>query len=417
MGKRHGLTDRQVAALKRKTKRYTLPDPEQIGHYLRIPPKSSKAAIAFAAVARDTNGKQIWTTVGTTDAMGIEQARELAREAIRRIKAGRPTSEPANATVRAVAEQWLERHVRKNGFRTARESGRIVNKYILPEIGDRPIADVRRIHIAKLLDRIEDESGAPMADSVLKTFRAISRWFQQRDEGYHPPLTAGMTRVPRGEGRRKRILSDDELRKLWNTGAASHAGAAYAAFVKLALLTAQRREKLRDLRWDDIGPNGVWTIRTEAREKGNPGKLKLPQTALDVINARPRFIGNPHVFAGRNGRAAATLFSGTYKVDFDKLSGVSNWRIHDLRRTARSLMSRAGVQTEIAERILGHARDELIATYDQYDYATEMATALEKLAALIDRIVNAQAALQEQSAGPCRFLDKIDSVISSNRRA
>src|SRR5262249_15787440 len=162
-------------------------------------------------------------------------------------------------------------------------------------------------------------------------------------------------RVSKTAGRRKRILSDDEIRKLWNAGATSHAGAMYGRFVKLALLTAQRREKLRDLQWDDIDANGVWTIRTEVRGKGNAGKLKLPQMALDVINAQPRFVGNDHVFAGRKGSAAATLFSGTYKEDFDRVSGVTDWRLHDLRRTARSLMSRAKVMTEISEMVLGHA--------------------------------------------------------------
>ena len=216
MSKRRGLTDKQVAALPRKEKRYTLADPEQIGHYLRIPARTSRAPIAYAAVARDPNGKQIWTTVGTADALGIEQARELARRAIKRVKAGKPISEPNSRTVRDVAEQWLERQVRKNGFRTARESERIVNKYIVPRIGDRPIADVRRIDIAQLLDRIEDENGKQMADGVLKVFGAISRWLQQRDESYNPPLTAGMSRVPKGEGRRKRILEDDEIRAVWS---------------------------------------------------------------------------------------------------------------------------------------------------------------------------------------------------------
>ena len=93
------------------------------------------------------------------------------------------------------------------------------------------------------------------------------------------------------------------------------------------------------------------------------------------------------MFAGRNGSAAATLFSGTYKADFDARCDVTGWRLHDLRRTARSLMARAGVQTEIAERVLGHAQGELIETYDRHDYAVEMATALEKLAALIEQIV------------------------------
>ena len=78
--------------------------------------------------------------------------------------------------MRAVVEQWLERHVRGNKLRTEREMARIVSRYIVPRIGDRVFVDVRRIDIAELLDRIEDEAGKYMADGVLKTFRAISKW-------------------------------------------------------------------------------------------------------------------------------------------------------------------------------------------------------------------------------------------------
>jgi len=376
------LTDKQVAALPRRERRYTLPDPEQPGHYLRIPTRTSRAAIAFAAVARDPGGKQIWTTVGTSGAIRIDQARELARAEIKRIKAGKLINEPAKPSVGAVAEEWLERHVRGNKLRTERERGRIISRYIIPRIGNRVFADVRRKDIAELLDRIEDESGKQMADGVLKTFRAISKWVQLRDETYNPPLTAGMGRVPKGEGRRKRILADDEIQAIWG------AQGQYGDFARLALLTGQRREKLITLRWDDI-KDGIWSIRTEAREKGNPGKLKLPPVALTIIEAQPRFVGNPYVFAGRNNGPTAMFGSGTYKTQFDKLCGVMNWRVHDLRRTARSLMSRAGVQTEIAERVLGHAQGELIQIYDRHHYQDEMADALTKLAALIEQITSA----------------------------
>jgi integrase len=331
-------------------------------------------------VARDPGGKQIWTTVGTAGAIGVDQARELAREAIKRIKAGKPISEPGKPTVRDVAEQWLDRQVKKNEFRTAREMQRIVGKYIVPRVGDHVFAEVRRKDITALLDQIEDDHGKQMAEAVLIVVRAMSRWQQTRDEDYIPPFTSRMSRVSKGEGRRKRILADDELRAIWRVEGQ------YGDFVRLALLTAQRREKLLTLRWDDI-TDGVWTIRTEVREKGNPGKLKLPQVALDIVQARPRFVGNPYVFAGRNGKPTAALASGDYKTAFDKLCGVTGWRIHDLRRTARSLMARAGVQTEIAERVLGHARGELIEIYDRHHYQDEMADALTKLAALIERIV------------------------------
>jgi integrase len=382
MPRRRGLTDRQIAALPRRDRRYTYADPEMRGHYLRVPPRSSRAPIAFAAVARNPAGKQIWTTVGTADALGIDRARELARQAVTRIESGKPTVDPPRVTMADIAEQWLERHVRSNGLRSERERGRIISRYIVPHIGVRIFADIRRRDVAELLDLIEDQSGKPMADGVLKTFRAISKWVQLRDENYNPPLTTGMSRVPKGEGRRKRILGDDEIRAVW--GAAGQ----YGDFVRLALLTAQRREKLITLRWDDVR-DGVWTIATAPREKGNPGRLRLPPVALEIIKRQPRFVENPYVFAGRNNGPTAIFGSGTYKAQFDELRGVTDWRVHDLRRTARSLMSRAGVQTEIAERVLGHTQGELIETYDRHTYEGEMAAALEKLAALIHQITSA----------------------------
>lgn len=380
MPRRRTLTDKQLAALPRKEKRYTLPDPEQLGHYLRIPPRSSRAPIAFAAVARDPQGKQAWVTLGAANELRIDQARVLAREAVKRIKTGKPTREPTKPTVTDVAEEWLERHVRGNKLRTARERGRIVSRYILPRIGERIFADVRRKDIAELLDRIEDESGKPTADAVLKTLRAISKWVQERNESYNPPLTSGMSRVPKGEGRRTRVLADDEIRAIW------HIPGQYGDFVRLALLTAQRREKLIGMRWDDI-KDGVWIIRTEPREKGNPGSLNLPQVALDIIQAQPRFVSSQYVFAGRSGGRTAKFGAGQYKARFDRSCGVEGWRIHDLRRTARSLMSRAGVQREHAERVLGHAIGGIEGIYDRHSYDAEKADALEKLAALIKRIV------------------------------
>jgi integrase len=193
-----------------------------------------------------------------------------------------------------------------------------------------------------MLDRIEDESGAPMADAVLRIFGAIANWHHQRHEDYHPPLTKGMSRV--SERHRKRILADAEIKAIWNCK-----GGSFGDLIKFALLSAQRREKVRTLRWDDI-EGGVWTIRTEPREKGNPGQLRLPKLALDIIAKQPRL--NAFVFPGRWDGPITS--SGNYKAEFDRLCGVKDWRVHDLRRTARSLMARAGVISEHAERVMGH---------------------------------------------------------------
>jgi integrase len=380
--RRAGLTDKGVPALTRKSKRYIVSDPEQRGHYVRVP---MQGPMVFAAVARNPYGKQVWATLGTTADLKIEEARERAREAIRRIKDGLsafevPPSKPESVAM--VADNWLRRHVEKSKLRTAGEIRRVLDRYILPYWKDRIFVDLRRSDIAALLDVIEDNHGARTADVVLTTLRSIASWVQARDDSYTPPFARGMRRVPKQQQERARILNDDELRAIWQAaGNIEQIG----PLARLLLLTAQRREKLATLRWDDIDLKGVWTIQTQEREKGNPGTLQLPKLALDIIQAQPRFVGNPYVFPSQNGGPWGV--SSKMKGRLDQRSGVTGWRLHDLRRTARSLMSRAGVQSEHTERVLGHAIRGVEGIYNRHSYDAEKADALRKLAALIERIV------------------------------
>lgn len=380
--RRRGLTDKMVATLPRRAKRYILTDPEMRGHYVRVPPHGP---VVFAAVARDPYGRQIWATLGSAAELTIDQARERAREAIRRIKIGKPAFEPPPVkpeSVAMVVDNWLRRHVDKNKLRTADEIRRIIERYVLPYWADRNFVELRRSDIAALLDVIEDKHGARTADVVLATLRSIASWVQSRDDSYTPPFARGMRRVSKQQHQRSRILDDDELRKIWR---AANDVERIGPLVQLLLLTAQRREKLLTMRWDDIDIDGAWTIRTEEREKGNPGRLQLPKLALNIIQAQPRFVGNPHVFTGPG--AKPWLVNSTFKRQLDDQSGVNGWRLHDLRRTARSLMSRAGVQSEHAERVLGHVIGGVEGIYDRHSYDAEKAEALRKLAALIERIV------------------------------
>jgi integrase len=101
---------------------------------------------------------------------------------------------------------------------------------------------------------------------------------QTRDDDYIAPFTSGMARTPKQQRERFRTLSDSEIKAIWK---AAGENGSFGAAVKLLLLTAQRSTKVASLRWDDI-EDGVWTIRTAAREKGNGQSLKLPKLALDT---------------------------------------------------------------------------------------------------------------------------------------
>jgi integrase len=369
--RRPQLTDRMIAALERRAAPYFHPDPELGRHGIRV---RQEGPGTYTVVIRDIYKKQRWIKIGRTDQMKVAEARDKARSVIKRVEEGlSPFPEPPSKpdSVGDVVETYFKRYVEARGLRTAGEKRRIIETHVLPLWRNRPFARIGRGDIARLCDAVEDSHGAWVADT----------------DGYQPPFIAGMKRVSGETRKRSRILNDHELRRVWAT--AGDAGT-YGALVKLLLLSAQRREKVATIKWSDLAPDGTWTIATEKREKNNPGTLLLPEGALAIIKSLPRFTGNPYMFAARRGCGSISHFAQAKRA-FDTACGVQDWVLHDLRRTARSLLSRAGVRPDIAERLLGHVRGGVEAVYDRHTYGAEKGAALAKLAALIERIVTPRA--------------------------
>ena len=310
--------------------RYAVPDPELRGRWIRIQPTGKKS---YWTVTRNPAGRQIWTHVGAAD-MGLKGLRETARPILQRVRDGLPAFEPKAETFGAVAANWLKRHVDGNGLRSRDEIERVLNAYVLPAWKDREFSSIRRHDIAALLDEVEDGSGARQADYVLAIVRQIANWYTTRHEGYNSPIVRGMRRTSPKEHARTRKLTDDEIRAVWKV---AEANGTIGVVVRLLLLTAQRREKVVTMRWQDIAVDGTWTIPAETREKGNAGELVLPQAAIDIIRARPHFGDNPYVL-GRRGNGHFTGFGRAKRVFDERLAAelpdVLPWRLHDLRRTA-----------------------------------------------------------------------------------
>ena len=371
------LTDEDIEALPAKKARYSKVDTEQRGLHIRVTPRGVKT---FWAVARGPSGTQVWWKIGD-EVIGIEKARTDAKKVIKAIIEGKDPAGPQSFKI--VAEDWFTRHVKKadRELRSAKNIRRYLDNHILPQWGRREFASIKRSDVTKLLDHVETEAGPVAADLVLSTVSSIFLWYAKRADDYVSPIVRGMRRSRPKERARKRNLDEDEIRAVWK---AAEASGTFGAFIRLALLTGQRKEKVASMKWSELdGP--VWHIPAEAREKGNAGDLKLPQVALDIINAQPRFAGNPYVLAGRAKKHWNGFSEG--KRAFDAIVPIPHWTIHDLRRTARSLMSRAGVRPDIAERTLGHAIKGVEGIYDRHAYTAEKAHALERLAGLIELIL------------------------------
>jgi len=257
------------------------------GHYVRITPTGNKS---FVAVARDTNGKQIWSTIGNAAHMQIDDARAKALEVIARIKAGEDRGGPQS--YQAVSDEWLKRYVAANGLISEPSIRRMLSNHILPAWSGREFTSIKRGDVAALLDKVSDNAGPVAADRVLAVISSISNWYATRNDTYVSPVVRGMNRSSKKKRARTRILDDNEIRIVWNAATGT-----FGDFVKLLLLTAQRRDKVASMKWDDVGIDGTWHMANGSkREKGTAGDLTLPDFAIDIIRSRPCLASNPYVF-------------------------------------------------------------------------------------------------------------------------
>jgi integrase len=342
--------------------------------------------------------------LGAYPHLKLKEAREEARRFLADPKAA--LAQADSGSFREVAESFLKRHVEANKLRTQAAIEYYLEKYVYPEWQHKPFRELRRGDVTALLDRVQDKHGARNADYVLAIVRKMMNWYQSRNDDYTSPVVRGMGRYMPKDRKRTRILfkslgngkyDDAEIRALWNV--CGEVGT-FGALAKVLLLTGQRLDKVATMKHADISPaDGVWTIASLAREKTNAGSLRLPQAALDIISNQPKLEGNPYVFAGRTtgrwrkspnaDKAPAFNSFSQRKAELDeKLPGIEPWVLHDLRRTAKSLMARAGVRPDISERVLGHAIAGVEGVYDQHSYSDEKADALQRLADLIETIVN-----------------------------
>ena len=285
----------------------------------------------------------------------------------------------AEFTVQSVGEEYLKRHGHLRSLRGRQYDLGLINA----ALGSRPIASVKVSDLVRLGDKIEEEHGAAAADRVRATWQTLANWHAGRVDDFRPPGARREAKRNKAEPR-SRVLSDDEIRKVWL--AADTLPGPFGRYVQSLLLTATRRNEAAGMRRSELVDDVTWVI-PGSRCKGKRDVLiPLSAAAQRIIQGMPIIDDGDLVFTN-NGRRAIGNFVDPKRL-LDKASGVSGWRLHDLRRTARTLLSRAGVDADVAEKCLGHAVGSIRATYDRHSFEQEKRRAFELLAGQIERIVN-----------------------------
>jgi integrase len=324
-------------------------------------------------------------TIGRWPDWSVLQAVKEARDLRQRIDRG---EDPLNGrrkqdaatvtTFKAIAEEYLSREGK--GLRSIDQRRATFERLVYPTLSNQQIAGIKRSDIVQLLDKIEDERGPRMAHVTLAYLSKVFNWHASRSDDFRSPVVRGMGRVKPKERARERILTDDELRAVWRAAEASTEP--FGRMVRFILLISARRTEAAAMTWSELA-KGEWTLPA-ARNKTKVDLIRpLSAEARAVLPAKVD--GCPFVFS-INGTNPISGF-GRFKLTFDKACRVTGWTLHDLRRTARTLMSRAGVNTDIAERCLGHVIGGIRGVYDKYEYLEEKRDAFNRLAALINSIV------------------------------
>jgi integrase len=375
-------------------KRKEISDALASGLVLRVTDKGAKS---FSVYYR-RNGKNTRLTLGPWPGLGIEEARVKAREvrewarkgidpklALRDVEAKERTEieeqNRAMMTFVDLATAYINRETPK--LAQGEKYAGSIRQWLLPAWRHMPVEELRRRHLTAVTDQVLDKEKPAMACRVHEIAKRIFTWGLDRGDVEFNPF-AGM-RPPVTKKPRDRVLKRGEIADLWVSW--DGAGYPFGALQKLLLLTGQRRGEVAEMCWSEVDfETATWTIPA-ARSKSNREMLvPLSDLAVELLESSPRFEGCDFVFTSR-GKRPVSGFSKA-RVIAERESGVSGWRLHDLRRTCRTGLARLGVAEIVAERCLNHAPKGLSAVYNVHEYQDEKREAFQKWADEVRVIAN-----------------------------
>jgi integrase len=358
------------------------------GFGLRIADSGHKAWVVFYRIG----GRQRRYTIGTLAThpkvdLARDRAREILRDVERGIDPAAVKATPAGRkpdTVAKVAAQFIERYAKPKN-RSWRGTERILALHVLPRWGDRDAASITRRDVLDLMDELVD-GGLPIgANRVLAAIRKMFSWAVERDILSTSPIVS--VRAPGKETERDRVLSDEELVRVW--GAADTMGGVTGAFFKCLILTGQRRNEVSGIGWADLDLTArIWTLPRQATKGDRSHEVPLSPLAIEVLTALSRT--GTYVFSSTRGERPISGYS-KIKARAEKLAGFDDWRIHDLRRTAGTGMARAGIAVSTISRVLNHREGGVTRIYNRYSYLDEKRFALETWARRVESLVRPTA--------------------------
>ena len=296
-------------------------------------------------------------------------------------------------------DEWIKRHCNENvKQKTTENYQQILTTHLLPQCVDMPISSITKRDIIDVLDNIKDEASAGMAERVRLYASAMFNWAASEDIIDVPPTYALKAQAKIQS--RERVLSDDEVRAVWKAcGEYRRGESSYGPFIRMLIITGQRRSEIAAMCRQNIDLDKVrYTIPAERNKSGRSHDVPLSTQALRII--KPRLDENcAHLFPASRARFVdintpdMILLDkpmsgwGKMKKQLDEMSGVTDWRLHDIRRTVGTNLAELEVPRLTISRILNHKEGGVTSIYDRHSYFKEKLAALELWGRRLDQIL------------------------------
>lgn len=304
-------------------------------------------------------------TIGRVGTITLQQARAEAKVRLAEYTLGK--ERPQSSAWDAAVNEYLDEVATKIRPRTHQSYEYALRKHF--RYGRTKLSDLRPHDLHKNLGRLSDRPSEQQ--HAFTTIRAFLRWAYRKHYIERSPIER--MRAPHPYVPRERVLSDQELKRVWT----SAGDCTFGRLVKFLILTGQRVGETTRLTGSMIGGELV-TIPASLAKNNREHRVPLAPMAASLLPLEVDPEG--YLFTAEDGVTRfQSLSSG--KRCLDARSGVMNWRLHDLRRTFASGMASIGVALPVTERLLNHVSGSfggIVGVYQRYDFLPEMVDAITR---------------------------------------
>ena len=317
-------------------------------------------------------------TLGPDGVVNAEQARRKALQALGDVAHGtdpqaskQDRRDKDRRTFKSVVADYLAIKKREVRGRTFTEKSRYLTGPYFKPLHGLALDQITRADVASRLNRITVESSSTVAALARAQLSALFTWALTQGLTEANPVIG--TETPKGGKPRERVLTDDELRRIWKACGDDDHGKC----IRLLILCGARRQEIGGMAWSEINfEDSTWTLPAARAKNHRAHTLPLMPAMLDIIKAVPRMASRDTLFGQRGGGYVAWSQG---KRLLDERSGVEAWTAHDVRRSVATKMADLGIAPHVVEQILNHVgghKGGVAGVYNRSSYERETRAAL-----------------------------------------